>query len=115
MTFDEALKRLAEKYPEKFDWVQTELRESLQMFRWGLVQYDTPQCLTQDDIDSILALIGKRFLIRRNELAFVEGQLLLHVDVFNLDWQYLESVVTGEEKLEAAKAALIAVVEKETP
>lgn len=112
-TFAESLKTLAEKMPEKF-----ELRG-----RWGIYIRDAKQknkfrgfameCIDQDALDEILAEIGWEYEVIRSNL------------VPTLGWEFFVRQRPEEEgfsepevfstKLEAARAALIAVVDKLWP
>lgn len=120
MTFEEALKRLAEKEPEKFCYQREEKASNgelvqLERFwlshkRWHLLIGKEP--VTQDFIDAILAEIGWAY-----EVGCVAGE-------WPAKWYYsivAEDEIGGEvgheypTKLGAAKAALVAVVEREYP
>ena len=102
----DTLKKLASLFPEKFEYSdlfddgELALREP-----WMLANSDS-----QDGIDSILAEIGKRMLLR---LISVGGLPLLMVDIYDLNWKFLYTTSTGEtDKLLAAQAAVRAVVEQ---
>lgn len=128
MTFEETLKRLAEKEPEKFCYQREEKAltgELVQLERfwlshkqWHLLVGREP--VTQDFIDAILAGIGweceasksysvdQALLVAPQWQAFVWKRQVHYIDPRD----YAGAFPT---KLEAAKAALIAVVEREYP
>ena len=112
MSFEDALKRLAEKWPEKFNFNA----DPLLRISDGIHQrHIAPAKITQDDLDEILALIGWEYEIHRtldgwfeyHHRVYTDGRLGANVGHFQL------AAFAHPTKLEAAKAALIAVVEKE--
>ncbi len=135
MTFEEALKLLAEKEPKRFYWGEG------RRFKWhfGIVDAATglrvhtitqyhdggTSEITQDDIDAILAQIGWEYELTRwiNLDDFLkdvpDGWFMIAGKLPLTPMKQYQSVVSTEmektfpTKLEAAKAALIAVVEKE--
>ena len=120
MTFDEALKKLAEKWPEKFE-IHTNLADS--MIWWGN-DAENFSLLTQDDIDSILALIGwecevtKTYYDPNSEDPNKGVSLVWWAHIWKADEGEFDATqrtvnVGANTKLTAAQAALIAVVERE--
>jgi hypothetical protein len=112
MTFTDALKALAGKYPEKFEWYDELIdgEQEVYLLTKNPVHYWDIDTLTQDDIDEILGLIGWRYYV----------EFLFSLDAwFYSAWseeKISSSVYEGKPtKLLAAQAALIAVVEKVTP
>jgi hypothetical protein len=137
-TFEEALKRLAERWPEKF-WIISEDIKAVtpedvvthrEWFRFG---QDSPNAgktfeilpdlhVTQDDIDSILALIGWEYSTHRvydMGTRQISGwdcyPAKIQVGEFELaDHRPIATRPEGDlpfpTKLLAAKAALIAIV-----
>lgn len=129
MSFEEALKLLAEKNPEKFrlEYGGEFPDGSNYLFYYknkdGLSNGESiihivgedsksPLPITQDDIDEILALIGWEYTVGRNEEFNWDWTFELHQ---NLHYRYVEQSCGYPTKLEAAKQALIAIVEKEYP
>jgi len=105
MTFESALKRLAEKEPGKFKIGYPADFEVME-FEWGhgwLRLYK----FTQDDIDKILSLIGWNYEVRKST------QKWYYIIYGEDDFLKFECEEDYPTKLEAAKAALIAVVEKQ--
>lgn len=104
MTFEEALKRLAEKEPEKF---QINGAENPHEDDW-----------TQDDIDEILALIGRGYVVysdmtgKESSWKGYGYSILIRISDGRMYSSHSSSEIFPD-KLSAAKAALIAVVERE--
>ena len=123
MTFEEALKRLAEREPKTFYWGEGH------RFKWhfGIVDVATGlrvhtitqyhdggvSEVTQDDIDEILAKIGWEYeLNHKRDQKTWTAWIWRTSDSGTLIGAYSRPSRT---KIEAAKAALIAVVERECP
>ena len=103
MTFENALRRLAEREPEKY-----------KCFIWAMLGEggeESNRRFTQDDIDEILAPIGWEYELHHypaEEWGFW---------IWKIKNDYGDGI-DGEiyiSKLEAAKAALVAVVERVYP
>ena len=112
MTFEEALKRLAEKEPEKFKLWNVSNTLCLQS-NPDVEPYLDGSDVTQDNIDAILAEIGWEY-----ELNHKRDQQTWTAWIWRIrDSGTLIGVYScpSRTKLEAAKAALIAVVEREYP
>jgi len=111
MTFEEALKKLAEKEPEKF-----EVFSSHDGGEGWYLNYGNFSCsrddFTQDSIDEILALIGWEYEVtawtRSVEKAWTWTTYHLGDEYDPIN----ENAELYTTKLSAAKAALIAVVER---
>lgn len=114
-TFDQALQKLAELFPEKFFYVSTVSDTLTISDGFSKAMILTPRLsATQDSIDEILAEVGWRFLIRLvQNKRMREYKRRLVIDFYDLDWnfQFTRETFT-KEKPEASKAALEAVVEK---
>ncbi len=123
MTFEEALKRLAEREPKTFYWGEGH------RFKWhfGIVDVATGlrvhtitqyhdggvSEVTQDDIDEILAKIGWEYEVNHTHDQRAWTAWIWRVeDYITLNGRYTRP---SPSKLEAAKSALLAVVEKEYP
>lgn len=125
MTFEEALKRLAEKEPEKFRIQSFPYQgHTVSAFSYSIHGVSSEAFwdgsgFSQDDIDAILAEIGWEYTLT----IFQSG--LPHEWAYDLykartiyDGDRCEAGSDDElfpTKLEAAKNALIAVVEREYP
>lgn len=119
MNFEEALKLLAEKEPEKF---RIEDNANGLIF-WTMADNEEPyhallsRSACQDEIDAVLAAIGWECSI---EVVPTQPPHRWCADIFNMQHFYDEGSceiytddITYSSKLEAAKAALVAIVEKE--
>jgi len=116
MTFEQALKWLAKRQPDRF-WIyrETDSGREETYFRFGkptapgqLREIDDGiERFTQDDIDEILAEIGWAYELRWN--PFIGKWRFV---VWHPGQTETEKIWFGT-KLEAAKAALVAVVKKE--
>jgi len=132
MTFEQALKRLAEKEAEKFEMRESVMTDSAEIyepnaFAWrqdcaGIDGWQ-PQAikwLTQDDIDEILALIGRGYVVYADmtgKQSSLKGYGFSTLTKISDGRTYSNNFLskTFSTKLLAAKAALIAVVEREYP
>jgi len=113
MTFEQALKWLAEKWPEKF---KIELFDdgSVGAFGWMGCAHTGIFVFTQDDIDDALAEIGWEYEVH----PLIEGhQTKWSPQIWKKGTAFEELNASPDEwfdsKLEAAKAALVAVIKKE--
>ena len=116
MTLEAALKRLAEKEPKKFKLIAEDENLGLEYGTkadWRLVWFNQGDGLTQDDIDEILALIGWTYEVwTKPTMTTHTWKFTIYNDLgSDVDWSKGTSVYTS--KLEAAKNALVAVVEKQ--
>jgi hypothetical protein len=111
MIFQDALHKLAELFPEKFQVSFSEVpsqRDTIFKFKGGGGFSAT---LTQDQIDTILESIGWEYTVGRAwspirsfrySIGTIEGNLSDHI----------HCGLSYDHKLDAARAALVAVVEK---
>ena len=116
MTFEGALKRLAEREPEKFEIY----RDS---FLWRGATFNRHHSIsshywTQDDIDQILSLMSWecevwRVFWRNQQPAWGFVCRIFSKEGFTADEIETDERQTFPDKLSAAKAALIAVVKKQ--
>ena len=124
MTFTEALRLLAEKEPLKYDIVQDEdfYGDPIDMFRRinvelipaGQRDVDFPiegTYATQDDIDAILAEVGWEYAVVKEWAGEARWQFYLG-KIGDSVAQSKHYSTTFPSKIAAARAALIAVVEK---
>lgn len=112
MTFEEALKRLTEKEPEKFKLWNVSNTLCLQS-NPDVEPYLDGSDATQDDIDAILAEIGWEYEVNHTHDQRAWTAWIWRIeDYVTLNGNYTRR---RPSKLEAAKAALIAVVEREYP
>ncbi len=122
MTFEQALEWLAEKWPEKFESHRDEYEGKLWVgFSWG----EKNLCMwahdiTQDDIDEILGEIGREYqlsyTLEGGWYFFVWPIKYRDMPDYDNDVGFDNSGWPSHHyatKLKAARAALIAVVEKE--
>jgi hypothetical protein len=108
MTFPDALKMLAEIESEKFRFHGSEMR----VFSWGEPGWAIEvEYLTQDDIDDILALVGWEYSVYRSQsypsVWRITTNSINDSPSKRHHWCYEFST-----KLDAARAALAAVVEE---
>ena len=92
MSLEDSLKKLAEKYPDRFDFVR----------------FDK---ITQDGIDEMLFLIGWEYWVTPIDFEELVGTWTYHIRHVKsqTDWNVMTQY---DSKLDAAQAALIAIVKK---
>lgn len=112
----DTLKKLAELFPENFEIDGAPILGTVLIVHTKneIVKLDENGLpTTQDSIDSILAEINKRMILRVVNIGRDSPDFFLRADVYDLDWKFLATYQTGEnEKLPAAQAALEVVVEE---
>jgi hypothetical protein len=130
MTFEEALKVLAEREPEKF-WLFDEVYPNVRQdwFRYGepspangqtfcyAINGEPTNQITQDVVDGILAAISWMYEVHGHSFGWTYN-CYTRSQFLNQDWHNRDCVkpnagVFYNSKLDAAKAALIEIVRKE--
>lgn len=117
MTFEEALKNLAQKRPTEFCYYSKEDgfdSTTFHFYKDREEKYISPYIPTQDDIDAILAEIFWSYEVRSPKYYTAEWEFVVWKGSGNNYMAFNNGTFYGS-KLEAAKAALVAVVEKEYP
>lgn len=119
MTFESALMLLAEKRPEMFHFYPPIITGAFEdIFDWETNSSEIT-AVTQDDLDEIAALLGWEYEVSRTDV--LENCMVLVPEWFFIVYKRDHKGVLPEErrrcfpaKLEAAKAALIAIIQEAT-